>query len=161
LETVSWPTGGRFFTLEVAMKLRWFSLFVALSWIVPAGAAQDKTGDKEKLQGTWAGVSGVENGKAMPAEDIKNVRLVFVGDKLKVTVKGKDFELAGTYTLDPTKKPKAVDVDFGDKKKGTGIYELDGDTLKIAHGDFGDPRPKDFVSKEGSHVTVMVLKREK
>src|ERR1700687_2364052 len=136
------------------MKLRWFSLVVALSWVVSTGAAQDKTGDKEKLQGTWAGGSAVYDGKPVPAEDAKNVRLVFAGDKIKLSTKGKDFELAGTFTIDPTKKPKTVDVDFGEKKKGTGIYELDGDTLKIAHGEFGDPRPKDFVSKEGSRVSV-------
>ena len=41
------------------------------------------------------------------------------------------------------------------------IYQLDGDTLKVAHGEAGAPRPKDFTAKEGSGVTVVVLKRQK
>ena len=41
------------------------------------------------------------------------------------------------------------------------IYQFDGDTLKIAHGEADDPRPTAFTSKEGSSVSVMVLKRKK
>ena len=38
---------------------------------------------------------------------------------------------------------------------------LPGDNLKLIHGEAGDPRPKEFVSKEGSGLTLMVLKRAK
>ena len=56
----------------------------------------------------------------------------------------------------------AVDVEFGDGKVGKGIYELKGDTLKVAHGSKPDsPRPKDFTSKEGSGVLVAEFKRAK
>ena len=58
------------------------------------------------------------------------------------------------------KKPKAIDVDM-DGNVGEGIYQLDGDNLKLIHGEAGDPRPTEFVSKEGSRLTLMVLKRSK
>jgi hypothetical protein len=51
-------------------------------------------------------------------------------------------------------------VDF-DGEPGKGIYQLDGDKLKVAHGGPSDPRPKDFTSKEGSKVMVMVFQRDK
>jgi uncharacterized protein (TIGR03067 family) len=65
------------------------------------------------------------------------------------------------FKLDPTKKPKAIDVVLQDKKTGQGIYSLEGDTLKICHGESDDPRPSEFESKEGSRNTVVVFKRVK
>jgi uncharacterized protein (TIGR03067 family) len=130
---------------------------MASSLLVSAASAQDKS-DKDKLQGTWLMVSGERAGKALPPEFAKDAKVVFAGDKL--TLKNKDFMLEGTFKLDPGKKPKEIDVDFNGKP-GKGIYQLEGDTLKIAHGETGDPRPKDFTTKEGDQVTVVVFKREK
>ena len=48
---------------------------------------------------------------------------------------------------------------FTEKKRAKGIYELAGDTLKIALGDPDNYRPGDFSGKNGA--TVMVLKRAK
>jgi uncharacterized protein (TIGR03067 family) len=142
------------------MRLRWLVLVVAVSLVVSAGAAQDKAGatDKDKIQGTWKIVSGEKGGKPLPADKLKDIKVVFAGDKLTFSSGGKSSEHA--FKLDPAKKPKEIDVEFGGKT-GTGIYELDGNTLKIAHGELGDPRPKEFASKEGSDVTFMVMKREK
>jgi hypothetical protein len=41
-----------------------------------------------------------------------------------------------------------------------GIYEMDGDTLKIALGDKLGMRPKDFKSQETQN-NLLVLKRDK
>ena len=56
------------------------------------------------------------------------MKLTFKGDKL--TIKSKDQMKEITFKLDATKKPKEMDVDF-DGKTGKGLYQLDGDTLKI------------------------------
>jgi uncharacterized protein (TIGR03067 family) len=135
-------------------------LVVAFSLVVSVGAGQDKAGtsDKDKIQGTWKIVSGEKGGKPLPPEVLKEVKVVFAADKVTFSHEGKSSEHA--FKLAPAKKPKEIDVEFGDKT-GTGIYELDGNTLKIAHGELGDPRPKEFASKEGSNVTFMVMKREK
>src|SRR5204862_7126978 len=102
-------------------------------------------GDKEKIQGTWSVVSGKRGGKAIPEESAKNIQLVIAGDKF--TIKNKDRVREFTFKLYPDKKPKAIDVDMGGTV-GEGIYQLDGDTLKLIHGEAGDARPKEFVSKE-------------
>ena len=113
--------------------------------------------DVEKIQGTWLLVSGERGGKPLPPEITKNIKLVFAGDKL--TTKNKDRKSEASFKLDATTKPKEIDIDM-EGSVGRGIYQLDGDNLKIAHGEVGDPRPTEF-PKELSGLTVLVLQREK
>jgi uncharacterized protein (TIGR03067 family) len=113
--------------------------------------------DQEKIQGTWELVSGERNGKPLPDEVIQHVKLIFAGDKL--TTQHKDRKTEATFKLDANKTPKEIDLDM-DGSVGKGIYQLDGDSLKLVHGEVGDPRPKEF-PKEGSGLTVLVLKSQK
>jgi uncharacterized protein (TIGR03067 family) len=140
------------------MRMCWF-MAMACIILVSAVQAEDKAagGDQEKIQGTWVLDSGERGGKQIP-DEAKGVTLTFEGNKVKV--KHGDREMTWGFKLDASKKPKAIDVDMNGKI-GKGIYELKGDTLKIAHGEEGDPRPKNFESKEGSNVSVVVLKRKK
>jgi len=136
------------------------SVALVIGLLIATAGAEDKSakGDKDKLQGTWAMVSGERDGKPIPEEATKNTKVVFAGDKM--TIHNKDRKTEGAFKLNTDKKPKQIDVDLGGKQ-GKGIYQLEGDTLKVAHGEAGAPRPKDFSSKEGSGVTVVVLKRQK
>jgi uncharacterized protein (TIGR03067 family) len=71
----------------------------------------------------------------------------------------------GTFVLDPGKKPKTIDIKFteGPEKGNTslGIYELDGDTLKICLTITAKDRPTEFAAKAKSGHGFEVLKREK
>ena len=135
-------------------------LVVAACGLLLAG---DKThekqliGDQEKIQGTWALVSGERNGKPLPDVVIPHIKLIFAGDKL--TTKHKDRKTEATFRLVSSTTPKEIDLDM-EGNVGKGIYQLDGDTLKIVHGEVGDARPKDF-PKPGSGLTELILKREK
>jgi uncharacterized protein (TIGR03067 family) len=133
---------------------------VIVVFFVGAALSQDKAGktDQDKFQGTWTFVSGERGGKPLPGDDVKDRKITFSGNKMKM--KNKDQEREVTFKLNPDKKPKEIDVDF-DGQIGKGIYQLDGDTLKVAHGELGDPRPTEFASKADSKVTLVVLKREK
>jgi uncharacterized protein (TIGR03067 family) len=137
-------------------------MFVALGigLLVAAARAEDKSssGDKEKLQGTWVLVSGEHDGQPIPEDVAKTVKLVFAGDK--VTLHHNDQKNEGTFKLAPGKKPKEIDLDM-DSGAVKGIYQLDGDTLKLANAKPGDERPKEFPKKEGSGLTVATLKRQK
>jgi RNA polymerase sigma factor (sigma-70 family) len=108
----------------------------------PKDAAPEKPGardsakapdDKEKLQGTWVGVEGERAGQKIPAEEIEKFKVVIKGDKFTVNPDGE--KKGATFKLDPTQKPKAIDVmpqDSPDKGKTmAGIYSLEGDTLKL------------------------------
>ncbi len=114
-------------------------------------------GDQDRIQGTWALVSGERGGRPLPTEVVRHVTLTFAGNQL--TTKTRDREMRSAFRLDPGKEPKEIDLDMGGAV-GKGIYRLDGDDLKIAHGEVGDARPREF-PKAGSGLTVLVLKRQK
>src|SRR5581483_4019740 len=113
--------------------------------------ADDKKDDAakeelKKLEGTWLLVSAEEDGQKMPDNGVK-IKAVVKGDKL--TLHFGEQTLEGTISVDPSKKPKEIDtVTTADKKKSLGIYDLDGDTLKICVGK--SERPKEFDAKKGS-----------
>ena len=75
----------------------------------------------------------------------------------KAGEKGVEF----TYKLDPSAKPKTIDLDNGGGKSWMSVYSLDGNTLKICspHEPGGD-RPAEVGTKEGSRSFMLVLKRE-
>jgi uncharacterized protein (TIGR03067 family) len=128
-------------------------------------AADDKKDDAakeelKKMEGTWVLVSGEEDGKQKPADEVKKLTSTIKGDTLTILVDGKAvFE--GTVVVDPTKKPKTIDTTSKDKTvKSPAIYELDGDTFKICVGLKGE-RPTEFTSKKDSGYALYVYKREK
>jgi uncharacterized protein (TIGR03067 family) len=130
-----------------------------------AGFSDEKgMNDMTALQGKWTCVSAESDGKAIPADVVKQLRLDI--DKGNYTTrKGDQVLFEGTIRLDTTKKPHEIElVDAtGDNKgkTGKGIFEVDGDTFKICHGvPPNEDRPKEFVSKAGSKVFLVVWKRQ-
>jgi uncharacterized protein (TIGR03067 family) len=137
-------------------------LIAASGLLLAAGQAIDQAKEKrtmtdhERIQGTWELVSGERNAKPFPDELIKHVTLIFSGNEL--TTKTKERSTKATFKLDQSKKPKVIDLHM-DGEVGKGIYDLDQDILKIAHGEVGDARPSEF-PKAGSGLTVLILKRK-
>jgi uncharacterized protein (TIGR03067 family) len=97
-----------------------FPLTLTAGLVLAAAAPGDDAANKkvgEALQGTWAVVSAERNGKA--ANDVKGHQLSFAGDNF--TIKNKDGKLVyeGTYQVDASKKPMAIDFKHtGDALKG-------------------------------------------
>ena len=136
-----------------------FILVVAAAGLALDGVKEDKpVTDHERIQGTWRLVSGERQGRSLPEEAVREVRLTFAGDRLTTRSKGRATE--ARFTLMPGTDPKGIDLDMGGAV-GLGIYLLDGDDLKIAHGEVGDPRPAGFDAKEGAPLTILILKRVK
>jgi uncharacterized protein (TIGR03067 family) len=129
-------------------------------------AAAEKT-DVEKILGVWTFDSGKADGQEFQGaegERIKNSTYEFTADKL--IVKHRDGTREAAYKLDPSAKPKTLDLIVnvqGGEETRPGIYKLEGDTLtycaRMRAG--ADERPTEFESKEGSGIVLMVLKREK
>jgi uncharacterized protein (TIGR03067 family) len=124
-----------------------------------------KEEDREKLQGTWYAVSVESHGQKAPLGRIlaKGVHLVIDGDQWTLKEVRGDPDKAYTARLDPTRRPKHIDItyDSGENKGRTslGIYERDGNTLRVCLGEPGDPRPTKFDG--GGTYTLEVFKREK
>jgi uncharacterized protein (TIGR03067 family) len=131
------------------------------------GRADDKADvDKElkKFQGTWTIESSVTGGVEIPAEQLKGFSVTFEGAKHTLKFEDNVFQ-AGTQTMDSSKSPKTIDVTMTEgPNKGTvmlGIYEFDGDTLKVCFDPQGKQRPTEFKSPAGSQNFVNVHKRVK
>jgi uncharacterized protein (TIGR03067 family) len=124
-----------------------------------APAWADATDDElAKMKGTWTLTAGERGGKPAPPDKIQEFKIAIEGKKITITVSGKSH--SGTFAIDPGKKPKHFDLTL-DAKTGLGIYELDGDTLKLLYDEPLKERPTEMKTKEGTRQTLMILKRDK
>jgi uncharacterized protein (TIGR03067 family) len=133
--------------------------------ILGAGAGDDPVQKElKKFQGTWKVVRMQVDGVKIPPEAFDKTTVVVEGDKFSFRDKGKVYEEI-EVVLDLAKKPREIDMHFvtGLKKGVTekGIYELDGDTLKICQSLNLKKRPTDLESGKGSAQQLMVLRRQK
>ncbi len=143
-------------------------MFAQLSVVLLAGLvcsnliADEAKTERERLQGMWQVMSGQEGGKAFPAADIKGSRVTVAGDTM--TVQSKEDRRVMRFKLEPSRKPKGMELmTIEGKDKGQtshGIYQLEGDTLKIAFAPTGKPRPAEFSSKAGTEQMLFVMKRQ-
>jgi uncharacterized protein (TIGR03067 family) len=146
------------------------ALAAVLGLTLAAGAADDDAVKKEveKFQGSWSAVSLEQDGQRAPAQALTSVKLIFKGDEY-IQKMGDRIVERGTQKLDPTKKPKWMDVTVAESaqedtkgKVQLCIYELEGDTLRIcaaAHG--SKERPTKFEAPAGTGNLLMVMKRDK
>jgi uncharacterized protein (TIGR03067 family) len=152
------------------MRIALVALLGALVLTASGGTgarADDKADvDKElkKFQGTWTIESSVTGGTDIPAEQLKEFILIFEGDKHTLKHGDQVFQV-GTQKIDPSKSPKTIDVTMTEgPNKGAvmlGIYEIDGDTLKVCFDPEGKKRPTEFKTAAGSPTFVNVHKRVK
>ena len=112
--------------------------------------------DKDRLQGTWNFVSG-----------IREAQMLIAGDHFTVKFASGDIYL-GTYTLDPTSKPRMMDMTITEgpaKHRGKTsliIYELDGDHLIWCPAEPGTGnRLRAFPPEEDTRHLCIIFRREK
>src|SRR5262245_7938003 len=124
--------------------MRHYIAFVAALLLFGSSArAQD---DQQKLLGVWT----------ISSSDAPGVEL-----KLTFTAKQFRFHMpAGAgrlqaYKIDASTKPRAIDL-----ANRSGIYEFDGDKLKICLAAAGKPRPDEFDAKAGTGKELYTFKRD-
>jgi uncharacterized protein (TIGR03067 family) len=137
-------------------------LVVLVTGLWPGGGAEKETKQElDKLQGSWVLESVESKGRELPKDKIAQNVLVIKGDKFIPMSGGKALREA-TFKIDPTKKPKWIDQEFKDKEGKLivrpGVYELTGDTLRLA---FDKERPKELKTTPESSLNISVYKREK
>jgi uncharacterized protein (TIGR03067 family) len=140
--------GEKLFSLLRGVNMR--SCFLMLLTVaIPSGAIakDDAQADAERLQGIWQAVSALDSGTKAPDEALKNIRWTVTKDKIIYKVGDKTMEWS--YKLDQSKKPKWIDLKEGNRTT-LGIYELEGDTLKICFAKQNDERSTAFESKPDS-----------
>jgi uncharacterized protein (TIGR03067 family) len=117
--------------------------------------------DATGIQGTWECVSAVSNGREVPADAVRQLRLVLTATGYRTTM-GDQTLFEGTYTLTRDTDPGQIDIAPRPGEAGTpasGIYDLEGDTLKLCYPTAGGARPTAFASGDGSGLQCVVWKR--
>jgi len=128
----------------------------------PNKTAQDA---KAALQGDWIVKSMEIEGQPLPGEVTKAIVLTFQGDR--VIFRGKPGEQKpeeGTYTIDPLKSPKQIELkESPAKKPSLGIYELVNDELRMCMRDDASSKgfPTAFATQPNSQLALIVLTRKK
>jgi uncharacterized protein (TIGR03067 family) len=129
------------------------------------GPADDPAkSDLDKLQGTWVLVKMEAEGDEVPAEHFEGRNAVYEGNRLTLR-EGEDVRRRGIVTLDPSRKPKSMNTwdRDGPYEDSTvpGIYEVEGDTLRVCFARPNQDRPKEFTTKGGTGFLYCVYKRKK
>ena len=147
-----WKTSALFVTALI---------LAVFSYLATTGESKEKGGGKDKkaIQGTWTGSKGD-----------KKAQLTFEGNKFTFEFGGKS--ASGTFTIDPAKKPKQIDLTItkGDDetkkyegKTSKGIYELNGGKLKwLASEPGAEDRPEAFPKEaDKAKGLYLILERAK
>ena len=123
---------------------------------------QAQQAELEKYTGTWEAVYVEHQGKALPPNEVRAIKLLVAGEKY--TVKIGKMKIEGTHQLDPSARPKRIDAvrskDPSPEKTLKGIYELGPDSFKVCYGAAGKERPTQFSTREGGQ-RLLAFRREK
>src|SRR5260370_31784590 len=101
--------------------------------------------DSQMLAGVWACVSGVNDGKPLPEDIVKQLKLTLTKDRYK-TEKGDVMLFDGIYKIDAKQRPKSIDITAPEgEQAGTtskGIYVVEGDILRMCYANADKDQPK-------------------
>ena len=118
------------------------------------------TEEMKRFQGTWKQIAYERDGVTEPLDDEQGwePRVTFTGDTFVVTLADGSIPIRGTYKLDPTRDPKAIDWNdtIGEDAGKTllAIYSLEGDRLVFCAAYPGQERPTEFRTRPGQVLRV-------
>lgn len=115
-----------------------------------------------RLRGSWVVVEVEEKGRRI--DEGKGRELVFLDNGFNLNdPEGKPLAV-GTCKIELMPQVKAIDLSYKEglhaNQTSKSIYKLEDDTLRICLAPPGVERPKEFVTKAGSDIAVLVLKRK-
>jgi uncharacterized protein (TIGR03067 family) len=143
--------------------MKWQVSILFLS-IASLRAADTPTNDaktaQKNMQGAWKAEKAVIGGHDAGKEVLDKLVVEIKDNKVRIRDGSTDSD--AEMKLDPSKKPAWIDLTpTREKQVIKGIYEQEGDSLKLCWTKEGKDRPTAFESKEGSETVLMVLKRDK
>lgn len=150
------------------MRLLSPAAFALTAILVSAASApaddKDAAADLKALVGKWTIEKSELGGK-----DITEVLKVLQFEIMpggKYVAKHGESKDEGTFTVDPGKKPKRMDIKTGETGPSKGktmkaVYKLDGDELVICYQFGGGDYPAKFESPAGTQLLLTTYKRKK
>ncbi|MEP3477794.1 MAG: protein kinase [Fuerstiella sp.] len=118
--------------------------------------ANAASADVKNIVGTWQVTYAEDSGQVVPQEVMKNIQFSFTKDSLSGIGMGQAEQQP--YRLDATTIPKSIDMTMEASHISLGIYDLQGDTLRLCIGR-GKERPNQFDSSSESRNLILNLKR--
>jgi uncharacterized protein (TIGR03067 family) len=135
--------------------------------ILPTGCSRSKSkagSDFKKMQGAWE-VEKLEQDGELAADASLLKKVIIKDDRFAFRYylpRSKEYgDLVERFKLDASKTPKRIETTSSeDGSVLVGIYEFEGDTLRICwnRNDRSNP-PPDFTCLKGSDRRLLVLKR--
>jgi uncharacterized protein (TIGR03067 family) len=148
------------------MRARLFVASAALLVLTAfAPAPFEKKDDLKKMAGAWSVVRYEQAGAAVQVAPNTTVKTKIEGNKwnfLRVSPAGTVPSTSYTFTLDPKKNPRWLDMTrTTGEGKLLGIYRFDGENLQIAFHTFGvNERPTEFGGAD-KRVYYLTLQKDK
>ena len=152
------------------------TLFLLIAFVLSLGAGllnasltppDDGTAKElEALAGSWRPVAAENNGYKSSEREFMGIHWTRDAEGMWTMWRGGEAVVEwAVKTIDPTQSPKAIDIQvIGGPYRGTvylGIYELDGDVLRICFALPDKPeRPTDFSAAKGSLRALAVFKKD-
>ena len=141
-------------------------LTLAVAADKPAQGAKEVT---DALSGYWD-VTAAERDGVPSKQRLPYTRLVFTGDRLTVTRVERPGEAKSPKEQNDARckinpKSTGIEVTFlngpDQQKTFYGVYEMNGDDLKVCWGENKDKRPTATSTEKGSGTLLLILKRGK
>jgi uncharacterized protein (TIGR03067 family) len=141
------------------------------AWGAEAKSSKASAGELKRLEGSWILVTDEVNGFKTPEQELRKNRVVYIFKGGKMTCRFGGVAQVNSIKLYPGQKPKRIDttvaqlpMNLPDQPRRPlvlrGIYELDGDTLRICEAmPGGNERPKEFRTTAEGNSRLVVLKR--
>ena len=146
------------------MKLHALAV-LSLVFLLGADTAKETAVQKdlEKLQGTWTVVSMEMDGKFLPDETRRKIKLTITGEHFTFD-NGEDTH-GGLYKVDPSKDPKELDIVItrGDEKGKVYLvsYKFEDGKMIQCMELSNQGRPREFTGKAGSGCALEIWQRQK
>jgi uncharacterized protein (TIGR03067 family) len=156
--------GGRATGGMLVSALRKLTAVLVLFALVLGFARADDKDDLKVMQGVWIFLKHETEGKETPGFKPGAMTVTLKGDTFTVRDGDKVLQ-SGTMKLDAGKKHKVMDCPVHEGEgKGVimlGIYELDGDTMRVCFDLKGKNRPTEFKTAVDSGHFLVECKRDK
>jgi uncharacterized protein (TIGR03067 family) len=137
------------------IPMRHAMLVLLFAGVAVAAQPSDEEVKKEMklFQGKWQAVFAQGfDGQVQSDIEIDLTKIEIDGDKF--TLKTGSLTVNGRFSVDPTKKPKEINVYFGDGNDNAlkGIYEIKDGIRKSVFAMPGKDRPKEFTKDKGYQI---------
>jgi RNA polymerase sigma factor (sigma-70 family) len=154
--------------LLVGLLLVTGSLWIGLPVLVPDAASAPRQSvappvtsshsDLDQIQGIWVMTRMNWEGRDVNVD--ARWTMTFTKERCFFDFGPAGGFLESTITLDPTQTPKRIDFRYVTAPNSPGIYELDGDDLRICYDNASRERPNALATKPGSTFNLLILRRE-